>query len=171
VRAKRARDWLRQAVRAGLIGLSAHRKGEGMAPDPRERASSVIFRAAGRAGESFGSEPRQCLTRPGSVSQRRVYKFTTSSHKDSLRSAVSIFVLSCQHYSAAWRASSLSACTHIHTRVRTGVRETKRLINKNHEPELQRGKKRRRRPYRGRPYRGGRERERERDGEVMNGDS
>lgn len=40
------------------------------------------------------AEARQWLVGwPGSVSHRRVHKFTTPSHKDSLRSAVSIYSL------------------------------------------------------------------------------
>jgi len=81
------------------------------------------------------NEPRQWLARPGSVSHRRVYKFTTSSHKDSLRFAGSIFALSCQHYSAAWRASSVERAR---TYIRIHGRETKRLINNNHKRGLRR---------------------------------
>lgn len=47
-----------------------------------------VHRQRRRKSSVVANEPRHCLTRPGSVSHRRVYKFTTSSHKDSLRSAV-----------------------------------------------------------------------------------
>lgn len=100
--------------------------------------------------EAFrGDEARQWLARPGSVSHRRVHKFTTPSHKDSLRSArLSIFAVSWQRYRAAWRASSLllrvyrigvfyscssshfSACSCKYTP------QSKRLINNNQKRAL-----------------------------------
>ncbi|KYQ58139.1 Homeobox protein homothorax [Trachymyrmex zeteki] len=67
----------------------ARSPGSGGTPGPlSQQAPASLDSSDPVPKEKFGSNGRTApmvKTRPGSVSHRRVYKFTTSSHKDSLR--------------------------------------------------------------------------------------
>ncbi|KYN21632.1 Homeobox protein homothorax [Trachymyrmex cornetzi] len=69
----------------------ARSPGSGGTPGPLSQQAPASLDSSDpdrRKLEKFGSNERTApmvKTRPGSVSHRRVYKFTTSSHKDSLR--------------------------------------------------------------------------------------
>ncbi|EGI60585.1 Homeobox protein homothorax [Acromyrmex echinatior] len=75
----------------------ARSPGSGGTPGPLSQQAPASLDSSDpdrRKVEKFGSNERTApmvKTRPGSVSHRRVYKFTTSSHKDSLRSRRSLY--------------------------------------------------------------------------------
>ncbi|KYN37202.1 Homeobox protein homothorax, partial [Trachymyrmex septentrionalis] len=73
----------------------ARSPGSGGTPGPLSQQAPASLDSSDPGNwKKFGSNERTApmvKTRPGSVSHRRVYKFTTSSHKDSLRSRRSLY--------------------------------------------------------------------------------